>query len=194
MMLAEFLAAQASGSETLLEETCRNLQFLPAEQTEAVIALLVGMLDNPEAEKRWWAVRALSEIPAQKIPAILSKMLADPNLEVRQCAALGLRQRPDPHAIFSLIDLLREPDPLVSRLAGEALAAIGAPAVEPLIGCLENAPHHVRLNAIRALASMRNPHSVPALFEALSDPSLSVEFWANEGLERLGIGMIFYQP
>lgn len=121
-------------------------------------------------------------------------MLVDPNLEVRQCAALGLRLRPDPHAISSLLDLLCEPDPLASLLAGDALAALGAPVVKPLMGCLESAPPQVRLYAVRALASMRAAHSVPALFAALSDPSLSVEFWANEGLERMGIGMIFYQP
>ena len=52
-MLAEFLAAQASGSEALLEETCKKLQFLPAEQTAAVVALLSEMLDDPETETRW---------------------------------------------------------------------------------------------------------------------------------------------
>ena len=51
-----------------------------------------------------------------------------------------------------------------------------------------------RINAARALAEMRVEAAIPILFEALDDPLSIVVYWAEEGLERLGVGMTFFKP
>jgi HEAT repeat protein len=50
------------------------------------------------------------------------------------------------------------------------------------------------MEAMRALALIGDQRSIPLLFEALDSDSMLMEYWANEGLERMGVGMIFYKP
>ncbi|MBM3122987.1 MAG: HEAT repeat domain-containing protein, partial [Chloroflexi bacterium] len=52
----------------------------------------------------------------------------------------------------------------------------------------------VRMGAVRALAMNEDPGAIPALYAALEDPSSMVEYWAGEGLERRGLGMVYFQP
>jgi HEAT repeat protein len=125
----------------------------------------------------------------------------DPDAGVRQCAALGLRQQPDAQAVPSLVEALHDRDPLVARLAGEALAAAGEQAVPRLIEVLQhdsqalaNAGPHARREAARALAAIGDPRAVPALYEVLDDDSALLVYWAEQGLERMGVGMAFFKP
>lgn len=136
----------------------------------------------------------MSELRGGKIIPWLIKALDDPEPAVRQCAGLALGRNPDPSAVPRLIQMLRDPNPLTARLAGEALAAIGSPAVDPLLEVLKCGSPAERIHAIRALAEVRDPRAVPAFFEALDDSSTLIGYWANEGLERLGVGMTFYNP
>jgi hypothetical protein len=41
---------------------------------------------------------------------------------------------------------------------------------------------------------MNIPAAVPILLELLEDPSPHVQFWAEEGLQRNGVGMVFLPP
>jgi HEAT repeat protein len=79
-------------------------------------------------------------------------------------------------------------------LAGDALVAIGSPAVPALLEVLQAGVHPARLEAVRALARIGDERAIPALFTALDDSSALIEYWANEGLERMGVGMVFYRP
>jgi HEAT repeat protein len=193
-MFEPYLAALTGGDEALREQAAISLGSLPQDQLESVFAALLAMLDDSEPDRRWWALRALSEIPLGEVPSLLVNMLADPNPEVRQCAALGLRLRPDLAGLPMLIELLENSDPILARLAGEALAALGSPAVPGLLDRLEYGSQKARLIAIRALAEISDTRAVPALFEALDDESMLIEYWANEGLQRMGIGMTFFRP
>ena len=112
---------------------------------------------------------------------------------MRQCAALGLRQRPDPAAVEALIRALDDPDPLVRRLAGEALSATGSEAVPSLLKVMESGAQPARLEAARALGVIGDVRAIPALFAAL-DGSALLEYWASQGLERMGVGMSFFLP
>jgi HEAT repeat protein len=58
---------------------------------------------------------------------------------------------------------------------------------------MESGSHIARLEAARALASIGDTRAIPALFDALDDSAL-LEYWANEGLERMGVGMCFFSP
>ncbi|MFM8322544.1 MAG: HEAT repeat domain-containing protein [Chloroflexota bacterium] len=134
-----------------------------------------------------------AQVEAQVVRLLL-RALADPAAEVRQCAALGLRAHPDPACIPALAAQLSDPDPLAARLAADALEAMGAAAAPALIDVLQHGPQPARLHAVRALAAVREPGAVPALFAALNEDSLLLEYWADLGLERLGVGTSFFLP
>lgn len=187
------LAALSSGDEAAAEAAASELAALPPEQQAIALEALQRLLHVSEADARWWAARALAALPhAETIPLLL-QALEDEDAAVRQCAALGLRQRPDPGAVAGLTRALDDPDPLTRRLAGEALQAIGSAAVPALLAVMQNGAHAARLEAARALAGIADTRAIPALFDAL-DGSALLEYWANEGLEKMGVGMCFFIP
>jgi HEAT repeat protein len=193
-MLKRYLSALTSGDDSLAEWAATGIGLLPAEQHAAAVSALDALLEDSAEDRRWWSLRALSEIPAESVPPLLIAALQDPSPEVRQCAALGLRMQRATQALPALLDALQDPDPLTALLAAEALVALGEPAVASLLALVANSPQAVRLLAIRALAEIRDPQTIPALFAALDDESMLIEYWANEGLERMGVGMTFFKP
>jgi len=52
----------------------------------------------------------------------------------------------------------------------------------------------VRIEVVRALSKLGDQRAIPALFEALDDSSALIEYWASEGLEKMGVGMVFFKP
>jgi len=160
----------------------------------AALPNLAKLLSSPEVDNRWWALRALAELPFLQARNLMLEALDDPEISVRQCAALGLRLQPDPRAVPTLITALDHPDALYASLAAHTLVATGEPAVLPLISVLESGTHAAQIKAVRALALIGDERSIPALFLALDDDSILMEFWASEGLERMGVGMTFYKP
>lgn len=151
-------------------------------------------LFSPDAEIRWWAVRALAEINDGRVPGLLAGALSDPDKGVRWCAGLALRTHPSEPAAPALLSLLSDEDALTRRLAGDALVAIGSPVVPQLLGAMQNGEHLPRLEAARALAKIGDERAIPALFKALEDNSALVEYWATEGLEKMGVGLVLYKP
>ena len=193
------LAALTGGDEAQpevaarAEATASRLAALDeAKQLEALVALQ-GLLTAPEADTRWWAARALAALPIGEVIPLLLQALQDKDAPVRQCAALGLRQHADMRAIAGLVRALDDPDPLVRRLAGEALEAVGGEAVPALLEVMEHGSHSARLEAARALAGIRDTRAIPALFKALEGSAL-MEYWASEGLERMGVGTNYFIP
>lgn len=151
-------------------------------------------LFNPDVDVRWWAVRALAEVDDPRVAQLLVKALSDPDKAVRWCAGLALRKHPSEEAAATLLSLLSDEDALTRRLAGDALVAIGSPVVPQLIDLTQHGVHTGRLEAVRALARIGDQQCIPTLFEALDDRSALISYWANEGLEKMGVGMIFYRP
>jgi len=47
---------------------------------------------------------------------------------------------------------------------------------------------------MRALAEITDHRAIPALMAALDDESVMVQHWAEEGLERLGLDMVYLKP
>jgi len=110
---------------------------------ESALPELRDLYARGDVDSRWWAVRALAEVDSVDTAPGLAVALSDPDEAVRQCAALGLRKRPDPALVLALIG---------------------------------------------------DPQTIPALFAALQEDSALMEYWANEGLERMGVGMAFFKP
>lgn len=193
-----WLAELACGEEARAEQAAQQLSRIPPDKLEPILPALRSMLTSREADRRWWAVRALAEIHDLRVPGWLAELLTDPDSAVRQCAALGLRQRPAVQVLPQLVKALGDPDAMVASLAGQALTAIGEPAVPPLIevvrGTGSEAGPHGRREAARALNAIGDPRAVPALYELLEDDSALLAYWAEQGLERMGVGMMFFRP
>jgi eukaryotic-like serine/threonine-protein kinase len=188
--LSDFLSQLTCGDDERAEAALSHL----AEWGAEAVGPLRERLSNPEAEVRWWAVRALAEVHDLRVAELLVGALADPDKSVRWCAGLALRMHPAPQAMPALIRMLSDVDALTRRLAGDALVAIGAQSVPDLLEVLQGSAQLARLEAVRALAKIGDEHAIPALFEVLDDGSALVEYWASEGLEKMGVGMVFYKP
>jgi HEAT repeat protein len=71
---------------------------------------------------------------------------------------------------------------------------IGKPAVPYLLEVPKDVPQTARINTTRALAEITDHSAIPALMSALEDDSIMVQHWAEEGLERLGLNMVYLKP
>lgn len=165
-----------------------------AHTGEEVLPSLQEILHQEDAEARWWATRALAEVKSAGVVPLLLEALDDPHPAVRQCAALALNYAPHAEAIPRLSSLLMDSDRLLAHLAAGALAAIGADAVPALLEMLRHGPQAARLEAVRALAMIGDKRSIPDLLTALDEDSALLEYWADEGLQRMGVGMSFFKP
>lgn len=187
--LSALLAELTCGDDARAEAAASNL----AGRGAVILPALKALLNSAEVDARWWSIRTLAQMSAPPSNWLITA-LSDSNGEVRQCALLALCLHPDANAIPALIRLLADPEPVSAELASNALAAIGNQAVPALIESLENGPHKARLEALRALSAIRDPRAIPSLMAALEEDSLSMQFWAEAGLERLGLGMVYLKP
>jgi len=184
--LESMLADLTSGDDSRAEAAVPALAALG----QTALPALRNLLSSPQVDARWWALRTLAQFKAPPLSWLIES-LEDPSEEVRQCAALGLYHHPAEEAIPVLIHCLSDPDPLTVNLASNALVAVGAPAVPALLDLLRDAAHMTRVGTIRALASIGDPRAIPALMAALEEDSLNMKYWAEEGLERLGLDMVY---
>jgi HEAT repeat protein len=175
------------------EQAEQALSHLAAWGAEALTPLK-DRLNHPEAEVRWWAVRALAEVQDERVPGLLVQALADPDQGVRWCAGLALRLHPAPQATIALVAMLKDEDALARRLAGDALVSIGSEVVPQLMEAMQFAEMPARLELVRALARIADERSIPALYDALDDGSALIEYWASEGLDKMGVGMVYFKP
>jgi HEAT repeat protein len=186
----DWFAELTSGDDRRAERASAALARLGPRSLPGLLELMCSDF----ADRRWWAVHCLAAIPEARADRALVEALGDPHLAVRQAAALALRQRPVAEAIPALLAHLGCDDALLARLAGDALAACGSAATSVLaLAAVDPAPA-IRIGAVRALAVNDDPGAIPALYAALEDPSSMVEYWAGEGLERRGLGMVYFQP
>ena len=187
--LKDLLADLTSGDETRAESAVPLLAGLG----ETVVPSLRDLQSSPEADVRWWATRTLASLPAPDVNLLLSS-LADASPDVRQCAALGLCNHPSEAAIQPLIRSLSDSDTLVADLSARALVAVGKPAVESLLEVLNGAAQSARIHAMYALSEIADPRAIPSMLSALSEESAVLHYWADAGLERLGVNMVYLKP
>jgi HEAT repeat protein len=188
--LQNLISKLISGDDQVAEATVEEIAALG----DSALPALFDLLDTTDSEKRWWALRTLAVIPHPEVPPRLMAALRDPDLAVRQCAALGLSQQPIAEATPDLITLLESGDRLLARLAGDALIAAGSLAVPALIDTLENGTQAAKIEAVRALALIGDKNSIGALFKAWQEGTAIIQHWAEVGFERMGVGMQFFTP
>jgi HEAT repeat protein len=166
-----------------------------AQAEPAWLPELQAALADADAERRWWAVRALAVMPGEAPTRALLQAAADQDPSVRAAAIFALGERAAPEAVVPLLFALGDPSDYLARLATDALVHIGQAAVAGLIRALaQDAQPRVRAHAARALAFIGDTSAIPALFTAIEDESALVQYWAEEGLERMGVGQVYFKP
>lgn len=187
--IEDLIAVFSGGDDGEAEELASQV----VSTREDAWALIAPLLVHEDEDVRWWSVRTLAGLPHPEAEHNLVRMLRDRAVSVRQCAALGLRKRPSPLAVEALIECLEDPDPLLRRLCGDALIAVGAEAVPALIEALADDPQKVKREAARALAEIGDTRAIGPLFQAWEDGSSVVQYWAEIGIDRMGVGMRFFK-
>ena len=187
--LQDLLSDLTSGSETRAEKAVPELIDLGQE----AIPALLDITRSSEVDHRWWGLRVLAQSPHSQAEWLVP-FLNDPAREVRQCAALGLAIKPDESATQPLVQALNDEDSMVSSLAVNALVKIGNAAVPSLIEVVKNAPQSARIHALRALAEIRDHRAIPVMMKVMEEDSALLQHWAKEGLDRLGLDMVYIKP
>jgi HEAT repeat protein len=187
--LQDLLRDLTSGNETRAEKAVPAL----IELGEEAISALRDLTHSSEADHRWWSLRVLAQTPYAQAEWLVP-FLSDPAREVRQCAALGLALKPEGSVVQPLVQALRDEDSMVSSLAVNALVKIGGAAVPSLIEVVKHAPQSARIHALRALAEIRDHRAIPVMMKVMEEDSVLLQHWAKEGLDRLGLDMVYIKP
>ena len=188
--LALFLESVTAGDDAGAESAALALNHLG----DAALPALRDLLANADPDRRWWAARALAAVGTKAARALLVTTLDDPDPDVRACAAQGLGELRAEEGVAGLARCMADSSPFVSRIAADGLARIGLPAVPALIDALQAEAVLARAGAARALSIIQPEEAVPALCAALDDPSAIVTHYAEEALERMGVGLLLFRP
>jgi HEAT repeat protein len=188
-LLPDLLNDLTGGNETRAEAAVLPL----IELGEEAIPALLELTRSSDVDHRWWGLRVLAQSP-QSQAEWLTPFLNDPAREVRQCAALGLALKPDERAIQPLVQALSDEDTMVGSLAVNALVKTGNAAVPALIEAVKAASQSARIHALRALAELRDHRAIPIMMKVMEEDSVLLQHWAEEGLERLGLDMVYIKP
>lgn len=194
-----FLDAIAAGDDARAEEAALALGQLGNGALPPLRDLLADANRSTERSRRspdhrWWAGRALAAIGTLAARELLITALGDADPDLRACAAQGLGELRAGEAVEALIRCLSDPSPFLSRIAADSLARIGPPAVPALIAALQEGGVLARAGAARALSVIQPQEAVPALCAALDDPSAIVTHYAEEALEKMGVGLVLFRP
>ncbi|MDP2777607.1 MAG: HEAT repeat domain-containing protein [Anaerolineales bacterium] len=189
--MQNLLAELTSGDDMRAENSIPAL-------TELGMAALPALLDlthSADVDSRWWAVRALAASPQARTVDLLP-LLSDSAPEVRAATALALCTHPHEVAIEALIKTLADEDSLTAGLAGNALVKIGGPSVPSLLQVMTEAPTAIRTRsvALRTLSEIRDHRAIPVMMNCLGEESAVLQYWAQVGLERLGLDMVYIKP
>ena len=122
---------------------------LGKDDPTTLVPILVKLLDHRRTETRLNAVKALGEIGSEEAIPTLAAL-------VESGSARWKRDREEPE---------------VRQLAVEALGKIGGAAVPELVKIVENKGSSLRVDAIRALATLGDEKVVEPLLDALKEQS-----------------------
>jgi HEAT repeat protein len=202
------LQSKVSALQTLLNDLISGNEARAEKAVPSLIKLgddaipaLLDLTRSSDVDHRWWGLRVLAQSPHCQAEWLVP-FLNDPAREVRQCAALGLAINPDENAVQPLVQALSDEDSMVSSLAVNGLVKIGGAAVPTLMDVVKRTPGRVegeasqsaRIHALRALAEIRDHRAIPVMMKVMEENSALLQHWAKEGLERLGLDMVYIKP
>jgi hypothetical protein len=147
---------------------------------------LLRALKDPDNEIRWEAALALGEIGEKTTIPALTDGLKDPDRFVRYATAIALEKigwEPENDTQHAYLHL--------GKQEWEKLAAVGAPAIEPLSLALKDRNSGVRENAVHVLGEIGSPEAIPAVYRSLRDSSDNVRWNAVKAAPRVGLSLMF---
>ncbi len=187
--VGSLLADLTSGDESRADAAASAL----AQMGETVLPALKTLLGSSDADHRWWAVRTLAQMSVSRVEWLVES-LDDPSAEVREAAALALAAHPLKEAAPPLVRALSDEDDMVGTLAANALVKIGKAAVPSLLDSFQGAPRRARVHFMRALAEIGDHRAIPLMMKTMGEDSAVLHYWAEQGLERLGLNMVYIKP
>lgn len=188
-IMKELLADLTSGDDERAERSIPAITNLGL----AAIPSLLELTRSEDTDIRWWAVRALAASPHTRTVDLIP-LLSDSAPEVRAATALALCHHPHEDAVSALIHALSDEDALTAGLAGNALVKIGGSSVPALLQVMDEAPTGIRIVVLRTLSAIRDHRAIPVMMKCLGEESAFLQYWAQEGLERLGLDMVYMKP
>lgn len=183
------LVELTSGDEDRAEAAAHRL----AESGDSILPALEPLLRSEVADHRWWAVRTLAQLPSPRIDWLIHAV-RDETSDVRAAAVLGLCSHPAEAAAPALVSALSDEDNIVALLAVNSLVAIGQAAIPVILDAYPSAHLRGRIQCMRALAELRDHRAIPVMLKATETDSAVLRYWAEEGLERLGLNMVYIKP
>jgi HEAT repeat protein len=160
----------------------RQISDLGETALDDLIAVLQD--DDQDWEARWFAARALGDLPHPAvIPALMTTFAATTDDDLRQAVAAALTQI-GPAAIAALGDQLAQPT--LRPIAVQALARIQHPDTIPLLlGAMDDSRSTVRTTVLDALSTFADPATLPAIQQGLGDSVAMVRSAAIRGVLNL---------
>lgn len=155
-----------------------------ARQKPETLALVLGLVDDPEIEIRSQLARVCGDAKYAESESALVKLCKDPNSRVRSLAAIAVGKIKAKSAVEPLFEVLAETaetDPTLRHAAIMGLA--GTASVETLIAARKRASPHERLGAVVALRRLESPGVV----EFLNDPEPLVVLEAARAIHDVPI-------
>ena len=153
--------------------------------------LAAAVQDGSGRVADWWPVAyALQRVNDPRAVPMLRQLAQTPGRYTRAFAARGLGAQKDAASIPLLQSMLEQAkgDSIVSPSVIRALAQIGTPeAAPPVLAVLANpkADPNLRLEAINALAGMKNDTALPAIMDFITDDWPTVRAAAIRAVARL---------
>ena len=160
---------------------------------EPVLPGLEPLLHSKAPDHRWWAVRTLGQMESPRLDWLIDA-LGDVSGEVRAAAALAFVTHPAEQAAPALIRLLEDEDSIVAILAVNALTAIGQAAVPALLDAFPRMNQRGRIQNMRTLAELRDHRAIRLMMKTIEEDSAMLRYWAEAGLGRLGLDMVYIKP
>lgn len=125
---------------------------------------------------------------------LLMLALTDGKADVRAAGALALAAHPDEAAVPALVQAVNDEDGLVAVLAVNALVKLGGAAVPLLIEAFDETAPRGRIQIMRTLAELHDQRGTRLMMASLDKDSAAVQYWARQGLDSLGLNMVYLEP
>ncbi|WP_422929155.1 HEAT repeat domain-containing protein [Singulisphaera sp. PoT] len=139
----------------------RLMRSTPGEDRQEVAKAVEPMLKDSDAFTRSDAAKALAVWGGPENTPALLEGLKDPEFHVRWAALDALKAIKDPESADALADYLMSSND--RGRAVEALKAIGPPAEDAVLRCLEHSDGFTRADACKILEQIGTEKSLPAL-------------------------------
>jgi HEAT repeat protein len=182
----KFSAAVAADDDTQAEQLAT--QLTPTDE-----AALLHLLQTADANRQWWAVRALALCGTAAALAGLVKALDEPDPALCAAAALALGHlyTREPATVRPVLETvaakLTNDDGMVRQAVADALIMAGDDAVPALAQVLQSNHEGARTRAAYALRKIATLKAAGVLYRCLNDSNYLVHMYAYEGLDEMGL-------